>query len=234
VTVALLVAAHGTRSALGTATTQALVAAVARARPDVPVSLCFLDVAEPSLQGALDASGDRPVVVVPLLLSEGYHVTTDIPNVAAGRPGVRVARHLGPDPIIVAAVADRLAEARSAERGTAERARSAERGGAAAGTALAAIASSRSSGRDEVAEAARLLAERLGGPVSVLPLGDQLAEAVAALPRPTDVAVYLLAEGGFLDSLRTAMTDRGVVAEPIGTHPALASVVWDRYDEALR
>lgn len=221
-TAALLIAAHGTRSAVGTATTQALVDAIARARPGASVSVCFLDVTAPSLRDALDDFGDRPVIVVPLILSAGYHVTTDIPNVVAGRPGVRVARHLGPDPTIVTAVADRLAEARSAERGR-------ERGTAV----LAAIASSHASGRDEVDKAAGLLAERLGEPVSVLPLGADLADAVAALPQPSDVAVYLLAEGGFLDALRAAMAGRGVVAEPIGTHPALISAVWDRYDEAI-
>jgi sirohydrochlorin ferrochelatase len=239
VTAALLVAAHGTRSPEGTATTQAFVAALARARPDVPVSLCFLDVAAPSLRDALDATDARPVVVVPLLLSAGYHVATDIPEVVAGRPAVRVAGHLGPDPAIIAAVADRLAEARSAERGGTLQARSAERGRTAAarsaerGTALAAIASSRAAGHAEVDEAARLLADRLGEPVSVLPLGDDLATRVAALPEQTDAAVYLLAEGGFLTGLRTAMTGLGVVAEPIGVHPAVVSLVWNRYDEAL-
>jgi sirohydrochlorin ferrochelatase len=228
VTAALLVAAHGTRSPEGTATTQAFVAAVARARPDVPVSLGFLDVAAPSLRDALHATDARPVIVVPLLLSAGYHVTVDIPAVVAGRADVRVARHLGPDPAVIAAVADRLAEARSAERGRAVPARSAERD-----TVLAAIASSRASGRAELDEAAGLLGDRLGRPVSVLPLGEDLAARVTALPRPTDVAVYLLAEGGFLAALRTATTRAGVVAEPIGVHPAVVSLVWDRFDEAL-
>lgn len=228
-TAALLIAAHGTRSPQGTATTRALLDAIARSRPDVPVSLCFLDVSPPLLRDALDASDARALIVVPLLLSAGYHVTTDIPEVVAGHPGVVVARHLGPDPAIVAAVAERLAEARSAERGVPLGARSAERGA----TALAAIASSRSSARAEVDEAARLLADRLGEPVSVLSLGDDLASAVAELPERADVAVHLLAEGGFLDALRKAMNGRGVIAEPIGTHPAVVSLVWARYDEAL-
>jgi sirohydrochlorin ferrochelatase len=229
VTAALLVAAHGTRSAAGIATTRALVAALARARPDVPVSLCFLDVAEPSLPDALDAAATCDLVVVPLLLSAGYHVSTDIPDVVAGRAGVRVARHLGPDPAVVAAVADRLAQARSAERRSTVGARCAERGG----VVLAAIASSRPFGRAEVDEAARLLAARLAQPVPVLPLGADLEDAVAALPEPTDVAVYLLAEGGFLHALRAAMQGRGAVADPIGTHPGLVSLVWDRYDKAM-
>jgi sirohydrochlorin ferrochelatase len=69
--------------------------------------------------------------------------------------------------------------------------------------------------------------------VPVLPLGADIEDAVAALPEPTDVAVYLLAEGGFLDTLRAAMQGRGAVADPIGTHPALVSLVWDRYDKAM-
>jgi sirohydrochlorin ferrochelatase len=219
VTATLLVAAHGTASAAGSATTRALVSALAALRPTVAVSLCFLDVASPSLASALDDFGSEPVVVVPLLLSEGYHVQSDIPAIVAGRPAVRVARHLGPDPLIIAAVASRLAAVSS---------------GAAASTVLAAIASSRSAARAEVDAAAALLSDSLGRPVSVLPLSDDMAAALAALPDPIDVAVYLLAEGGFLSSLRVQLAGRGVVGDPIGLHPALVSLVWSRYDSALR
>jgi sirohydrochlorin ferrochelatase len=216
-TATLLVAAHGTRSADGLATTRALVDAIAGERPSVPVALCFLDVASPSLADALDALGSAPVVVVPLLLSAGYHVLTDIPAIVAERSSVQVAAHLGPDPLIVSAVADRLAEAGSHQRAT---------------TVLAAIASSQSSARDEVSAAAALLSEQLGRDVSVLPLSGDMAAAITALPDPIDVAVYLLAEGGFLSSLRRAMVGRGVVADPIGVHPSLVSLVWSRYDAA--
>ena len=216
-TATLLVAAHGTESAEGSATTRALVAAIAAARPSVPVQLCFLDVAAPSLTDALDALGPGgPVVVVPLLLSAGYHVDTDIPGIVAGRASVQVARHLGPDPLLVAAVAGRLEETGS---------------GRAATTALAAIASSRPGARAEVATAASLLAERLGRPVAVLPLAGDVSATLAEYPAPIEIAVYLLAEGGFLSSLRSAMDGRGVVAQPIGVHPAIVELVWSRYDE---
>ena len=216
----LLVAAHGTRSAAGTATTHALVAALAAARPAVRVDLGFLDVASPSLADALDARAGEDVVVVPLLLSAGYHVRTDIPAVVAGRRGVRVAAHLGPDPAVIDAVLDRLVQARSAERGAA--------------TVIAAVPSSHPEANADVATAADLLAERLGRRVGVLPLGRDIVNAVAELPQPVEVAVYLLAEGGFLSSLRAAVAGRGVVAEPIGVHPALVELVWARYEAALR
>jgi sirohydrochlorin ferrochelatase len=210
----LLIAAHGTRSAVGSATTAALAAAVQAARPETPVALCFLDVAEPSLVAALDRLGDSAVVVVPLLLSAGYHVETDIPAVAAGRANVRVARHLGPDPVVIDAVAQRLHEA-----------------GAHTGPVLlAAVPSSRPSAQGEVDLAAARLAARLGRPVTVLPLG---AETDVPDPAPA-IATYLLAEGGFLDGLRARMSGRGVVAAPIGVHPALVELVWERCDEVNR
>lgn len=210
----LLIAAHGTRSATGSATTAALTAAVRAARADTPVELCFLDVAEPSLSAALDRLAEVPVVVVPLLLSAGYHVETDIPALVATRPNVRVARHLGPDPVIVDAVAQRLHEA----------------GGATGPVLLAAIASSRPSARAEVELAAARLSTRLARPVSVLPLG-----IATDVPDPVPaVATYLLSEGSFLDGLRARVGARGVVAAPIGVHPDLVRLVWERCDEVNR
>lgn len=217
----LLIAAHGTESPAGSATTAALTRAIAAARPDVPVSLCFLDVAEPSLAEALDLE-PGPTVVVPLLLSTGYHVQSDIPAVVAGRPDVRVARHLGPDAALVEALADRLAEARG-ERPPAS-------------TVLVGIGSSRSEARDELDECARRLSHRLHRDVPVLTMVDDLRAAFADLPAPVEVASYLLAEGHFLSKLRAAAAAAGEVsvAEPLGVHPALVRLVLARYDAARR
>lgn len=217
----LLIAAHGTESPAGSATTAALAAAVAAARPGLQVDLCFLDVVGPSLAQALGELRGR-TVVVPLLLSTGYHVQSDIPAVvsASGRADdVAVARHLGPHPLLVDALAERLAAAR---------------GDTVAGsTVLVGIGSSRSQARGELDECARQLAARLGRDVPVLTMLDDLAAAFGALPAPVEVASYLLADGHFLDKLRTAATTvPGVaaVAEPLGTHPALVALVLERYD----
>jgi sirohydrochlorin ferrochelatase len=210
----LLVTAHGTESDAGSATTAALVAAVAAARPAVPVSLCFLDVVSPSLADALDAL-DGPVVVVPLLLSTGYHVQTDIPAIVSGRRGVRVARHLGPDPLIIDALVDRLGPS------------------PAVSTALIGIGSSRAEARADFDVAAVLLGERLGHDVAVVTLAEDVRAALSSMTRPIEVATYLLAEGRFLDSLRTSAIGVASVADPIGVHPALVSLLLARYDEAL-
>jgi sirohydrochlorin ferrochelatase len=214
----LLLAAHGTHSAAGSATTAALLTAIATARPDVPVSLCFLDVAAPRLADALPAES-RPTVVVPLLLSTGFHVLQDIPAVVAGRPHVRVARHLGPDPLVIDALVDRLA----AVRGTAP----------VASTVLVGAGSSNPAAAGDLARAADQLAARLGRPV--LTLGDDVRAGLAGAIAPVEVATYLLADGQFVDTLHAAAAGAGVttVADPIGVHPALVALVLARYDEAL-
>ena len=63
------------------------------ARPGCDVDLCYLDAVTPSLRSALDGR-PGPSVVVPMLLSTGYHVTQDIPTVTSGRREVRVADRL--------------------------------------------------------------------------------------------------------------------------------------------
>src|SRR4051794_29470860 len=107
---ALIAVAHGTRDQAGIHDIQRLVELVRQARPDVRVRLGWLELAEPLLPEAL-AECSGPAVVVPLLLSTGYHVKTDIAAAVAGRPGTAVAGQLGPDPRIAAAVLDRLREA---------------------------------------------------------------------------------------------------------------------------
>jgi sirohydrochlorin ferrochelatase len=215
----LLVAAHGTRSAAGAATTALLVSAIAAARPAVQVELCFLDVAEPSLGKVLDTLA-APLVVVPLLLSAGFHVLSDIPALVAGRPGVSVAAHLGPDPLIIDALLDRLPSTRS--------------GSPAATTLLARVGSTRAEAGAEFETARAQLAARLGRDVTELRLDGSTRAAVAALPEPVEIASYLLAEGDFLTRLRDDVAGLATVAEPIGVHPALVALVWQRYDAAIR
>jgi sirohydrochlorin ferrochelatase len=217
----LLVVAHGTASPTGSATTARLVDAVRAARPDRVVDLAFLDVVEPRLPDVLD---DRLTVLVPLLLSTGYHVRSDIPAAVSGRPNVHIARHLGPHPLLVEALADRLAELPAADGAAVDRTPSAR-------TVLVGAGSSRPEADAELAEAGRLLAARLGRPVEVHTMAEDLPRVLRA-GGSARVATYLLAEGRFVDTLRAAADGWGVVAAPIGVHPALVRLVWTRYDEA--
>jgi sirohydrochlorin ferrochelatase len=221
----LLLVAHGTRSAAGSATTSRLVDAIGDLRRDVSVRLCFLDVARPSLAEAL-AQTRAPTVLVPLLLSTGYHTVTDIPRAVAGRSDVQIAAHLGPDGLLVDVLVDRLAAVRS--------------GGPADRTILVGAGSSHAEAVTELARTADLLAARLDRRVDVLTMASDLPAEFAAASGRVEVATYLLAEGQFVDTLRSAAQkggsaaqERVSIAEPLGVHPALVSLVWARYDAAL-
>jgi sirohydrochlorin ferrochelatase len=219
----LLVAAHGTRSEAGIATIGCLLDAVRAQRPSLRVELGFLDVAQPSVRDVLSADLG-PVVVVPALLSSGYHVLTDIPQLVYGRPATRVARHLGPHRLLSVAISDRLSEARA--------------GRAPAGRiALVGTGSSHPDGVADLAAAADDLAQRTSRQVSPLTLGaedlvEQLGRLAAA--EPVEVATYLLAEGTFLDHLHGAARTAGIglVSPVIGAHRCVAALVLHRFDEA--
>ncbi len=81
-------------------------------RPGLTVELGYVDVAEPLLADTL-ARLSGPVVAVPLLLGAGYHVREDIPAALATAPQVqaRVARVLGPDPLLAEVLGERLSAA---------------------------------------------------------------------------------------------------------------------------
>jgi sirohydrochlorin ferrochelatase len=219
----LLLVAHGTASEAGTRTTHRLRDAVAAVRPEVSVRLCFLDVGNPSLTDAL-ADTDRSTVLVPLLLSTGFHVQTDIPAAVAGHRHVVVARHLGPHELLTDVLVDRLGEGLADSRE------------ADAQTVLAASGSRRPEAATELAEAAELLATRIGAAVRVVTVGEPLADRFAAMAgaerRPLHVATYLLTEGRFVDAVAAAASGLGAVSPPLGVHPALVSLVWLRYGDA--
>ena len=147
-------------------------------------------------------------VAVPLLLSGGYHVHVDLPMQA---PAVRVTAPVGPDPRIANVLATRLREA----------------GYAGGDVTLAAAGSSDARARADVEVAAEQLAEVLGA--GVRPAYVSAGEPRLSDVRPRAVASYLLAPGVFADAV--AGCGASVIAEPIGAHPVLAEIAFDRYRE---
>lgn len=219
---ALLAVAHGSRNPDAAAVVATLADQVRRLAPMLNVHVAFIGHAEPSLPVGLDAAGEN-AVIVPLLLSSGYHLATDITG-AASSAGARIAGPLGPDELLLTALTARLAEA-----------------GVPAGTpvVLAAAGSSDPAAGEEVRQQAALLADRLGVPVLAgfsTAAEPSVPQAVAALRQrtggPVAVASYLLAPGHFQDQLAESGADW--VTAPLGAHPALAGVVIDRYRAALR
>ncbi|MGW6568104.1 sirohydrochlorin chelatase [Streptomyces sp. NPDC054975] len=113
----LLVVAHGSRDPRHAATVHALVRRVRSLRPGLRVETAFLDFNLPSVPGTLDrlaAEGVRDVVALPLLLTRAFHAKADIPSALRQAPSslrVRQADVLGPSPLLIAAVEQRLYEA---------------------------------------------------------------------------------------------------------------------------
>jgi sirohydrochlorin ferrochelatase len=218
----LLAVAHGSKDPAAQETVGVLARQIRRLAPVLDVRVAFVQHAEPSLHAELAAAGGH-TVIVPLLLSTGYHLRTDIAN-AATAAGAQVADRLGPDLLLVTALAGRLAQA-----------------GVPDGTpvVLAAAGSSDPAAEADVQEQAVLLAERLAVPVvpAYAAAGrPRVPAAVADLRertgKPVAVATYLLFPGHFHDQLRRAGA-RWVTA-PLGGHPAMAGLVIDRYRTASR
>jgi sirohydrochlorin ferrochelatase len=220
----LLAVAHGTQDERGRATVAELVALVASMRPGLDVKLSWLDHASPRVRD-LAAKADRPLVAVPLLLSTGYHVRHDIPQAVSLAPvKVMIARRLGPHPLLVDALVERLAEAGWA--------------GGPARLVLVAAGSSHAAAKRDVDDLAALVSARLGRPVATgfaaaEPAIRTVVESVraGAGEGPVVVVNYLLSPGQFADKVAACTAD--VVPEPIGAHPAVARLVLERYDAAL-
>lgn len=209
----LVCVAHGTRSGEGNGVASALTAA-AGARLGVEASVSYVELQQPSLAAALAASCE-PAVVVPLLLSQGYHTRVDLPASSAVATGpVWTAPPLGPSLQLAAAQAARLLEA-----------------GASPGqpVVLVAAGSRDISAAVDVAAAADLLRGLWGGPVRVATVADG---NVLDVVRPGDaVSPYLLAPGFFSRRVRELALSAGaaVVADVLGVHPTVVDLVVGRF-----
>jgi sirohydrochlorin ferrochelatase len=113
---ALILIAHGSRRADSNDEVRALAAALEAQLADryQQVLPAFLELAEPSIPGAIDAviaAGAREVVVLPYFLAAGNHVVNDVPALVAERqqahPEVtlRLLPHLGASPQLPALLA---------------------------------------------------------------------------------------------------------------------------------
>ncbi len=219
---ALLAVAHGSRDPAAADVVRALARQVRRLAPVLDVRVAFLGHAAPSLPEELCSTG-AGAVVVPLLLSTGYHLKADIAG-AASSAGARVADPLGPDELLLTALTARLGEAGVPE---------------GIPVVLAAAGSSDPSAAGDVQKQAELLAGLRGAPVLAAfatAARPTVAEAVAELRDrtglPVAVASYLLAPGRFQDQLTVSCADW--VTAPLGEHPALAGLVIDRYRTAVK
>ena len=220
---ALIAISHGTASPAGQAAVAALMDAVQAALPDAHVLLGHVDVQQPDVAASLGAlAPDEPAVIVPLLLSAGYHVRIDLREQSAGHD-VAISPALGPDPRLVDVLADRLAAVGPSPED-------------AIVLAVAGLSDDRAN--EDCRVTARMLSERLGREVSIGFLAaaePRLGPAVGAAReggRDAVVANYLLAPGYFHD-LAVRLADGSPVARPLldDDPPArpLVELVIDRF-----
>jgi len=217
----VVVAAHGTQDPHGVAVARGLVAALRARLPGQRVLLAFVDVLGPGVREVV-AAAPGPVTVIPAFLTTGYHVRTDVPREVAAtrRRDVTVTAALGPDPLLVGALRDRLCAA-GWRRGDA--------------VVLAAAGSSDHRAVADVRAAADRLSAVLGRQVQVglvatgTPRVTPLVAGLRAAGEPrVAVASWLLAPGLFHRTLVSAGAD--VVAAPLGVHPG----VVDRLTQLAR
>jgi sirohydrochlorin ferrochelatase len=228
---ALVLVAHGSRDPRALDTVRAVRDRVRELRPGLAVHLGHIELNEPLLPDTLTALGDTPAVLVPLLLSRGYHVKQDIPDMAAtAEARTRVAAPLGPHPLLVDTLYDRLVEAGwpTAMDSVARR---------ASAVVLAAAGSRDPDSATDTRRAARLLADRLGVPVvpayasAASPTVPTAVRALAARGRHrVAIASYFTAPGRF--ATQCGEQAPWMASAPLGAHPAMARLILHRYDEA--
>lgn len=229
----LLALTHGVPSVANRAGIMQLVDAVAGALPGHRVSIAFLDVQHTDIADALTAFVTQAnTVILPLVLSAGFHMRTGIAKGIERLEGVgaELADELGPDDRLVRVLAERIEETGLTP---------------ADSVVLAAAGSSDARAVRECFETGRRLAVRLGRPVTV-------GFIAAAMPRLHDaidmvrdvhpgtrvvVGTYLLAPGNFYDAVLGAGGD--VVATPLllpelAAPSELVALVLDRYETAVR
>lgn len=230
-TAGLVAISHGTSSPSGQAAVAGLVDAVSASLPSSSVEGGFVDVQQPDVPATLDRlADDQPAVIVPLLLSAGFHVHVDLVNEAGASGRVTaISRALGPDDRLVTVLARRLEESGLADTDA---------------VVLCAAGSTDARAVDDCRDTAARLGRLLGRPVTVgfisaaVPaIETAVSEARAANPGSrVVVSTYLLAPGYFADLAHGTSADLATPPLLVDGRPApaeLVEIVRDRYLDML-
>ncbi|NHN57133.1 sirohydrochlorin chelatase [Calidifontibacter sp. DB0510] len=219
----LVLTAHGTDDPAGRQVVRDLTHAVSIARPDLDVRDAYVDVQSPYVATVVASRPDADVTVVPLLLSSGYHLSTDIAEAVADGEHSRHTGPLGPHPLLAEILHDRLREAGA---------------GSEDAVVLAAAGSSRPEGVADAQAMAAQLQALWTGPVTVgfcsaaqPSVADAVAMARARGARRVAVAAYLLGPGFFHRRLEQSGAD--LITAPLGADPRIVRLVLHRYDDAV-
>lgn len=217
--------AHGSRHSEGSFGIERLMAAVAGQAHIVAVP-AYLDLAEPDLRVAaqqLAEAGHETAVVVPLLFTEAYHATVDVPETVGD-----VAKSL-PLELVVADIlgtGDDLAQLLLRSMGDAGIEDHSS-------VLLFAVGSSKPEANKAVFDLADRLANGRHGPVRACfgTCAPGVADVLDGLPEPIAILPLFLAEGLLLSPVRELAFHHGWrMAEPLAERAA--DLVRRRYDTA--
>lgn len=219
----LIACSHGTSSARGREAIRSILDDVRCLRPELTVVEAFVDVQTPTIDDVvIEVTAQGSAIVVPLLLSTGYHTRVDIGR-AVSRAGGRAiaAPTLGPHPLLIDILWDRLDELG---------------GGVGAEIVLAAAGSSDPQAAVDVCSMATTFSSRLdrevrvGFAASTVPRLDDAVSTARSVQADVIALSYVLAPGYFADVI--SRTDVDGVTAPLAPDPRIARVVLERYDAA--
>lgn len=223
---AAVLCAHGTRDTRGQAVVHELCAQLRRFRPGVRVEDAYVDVQEPKVQSVVNnlvGLGYR-VIVIPLLLSEGFHTEVDVAEAVEVSDMAVSTGPLGPDAFLTNVLWRRLKQAR-AEVSDA--------------VVVAAAGSSRPQASAALHDVAGQLRDLWGGPVSVgfgsaaqPSVGEAVERARDQGARRVVVGSYLLGHGFFHSQLAKSGAD--LITEPLGAASLVVSRVLAKFDAQVR
>lgn len=220
----LIACSHGTSSEDGRRAIRALLDQVRGLLPGVRVDEAFVDVQQPEIDDVVAEAATRgPAVVVPVLLSTGFHTRVDIARAVASHDDAVATGALGPHDLLVLALEERLRSAGLRPDDA---------------VILAAAGSSDPAAEVDVRQMAERLSCCLRMPVTVgFAAGAQprITEAIAhardAGAERVVVASYVLAPGFFADVIAKAGAD--VVTAPLAPDLRVAGVIAERYRAAV-
>jgi sirohydrochlorin cobaltochelatase len=218
--------AHGSRHPKGSLGIERLMAAVAE-QAKIPTVSAYLDLAQPDLSAAsrqLADAGHASAVVVPLLFTEAYHATIDVPDtvreVAASLPlHLVVADILGTGEDVADLLRQCMVAASIDDHSS---------------VLLFGVGSSRAGANEAVFDLAARLARGRARPVRACfgTCAPRVADVLDGLSEPIAVLPLFLAEGLLLAPLRELASRHGwQMMEPLGERAA--DLVQRRYKTAL-
>ncbi|WP_341956492.1 CbiX/SirB N-terminal domain-containing protein [Microbacterium sp. LWH13-1.2] len=222
----LVACSHGTDSPAGRRTIEALVDLVRQRIPGSRVVQAFVDVQEPTVLDVIEQERVLDdVVVVPLLLSVGFHTAVDIADAVRPHDNVRQGEPLGTHPLIAEVLATRLRAAVAGQWLPGDH------------VVLAAAGSSNPAAVADVAAASAHLARLVPVPITIgyaSAIDPRIGEAVAAARRGGATRViaasHVLAPGYFAGLVEKSGADR--VSAPLGADVRIADVIVDRFHSA--